>query len=85
MKVLSTFGAKQLSIVEINNEQFVKSYETLVAKINYDKRELQVINWSAKCVSNGFNNNAGQTITMSATTSKHINLIAKEYRLTIIK
>ncbi len=38
---------QNLCLVEVNGESYIKSYSTLVAKINYDKKELNQLGyWS---------------------------------------
>lgn len=38
---------QNLSLVEVNGESYIKSYSTLVAKINYNKKELNQLGyWS---------------------------------------
>jgi hypothetical protein len=36
---------ENLSIVSVNGETFIKSYQTLVAKVDYTKRQMQQLGW----------------------------------------
>jgi Zn/Cd-binding protein ZinT len=85
MNTIKKFGSKQVSIVQIENKYYIKSYETLVSEINYENHTITLIDWNAKCKSNGFNNKAGQTITHSATTTRQINFVARQLNFNIIK
>lgn len=44
---MSTFKKykQNLSLVVVNEESYVKSYNTLVAKVDYEKRELKQLGW----------------------------------------
>jgi hypothetical protein len=56
-----------LSILQTIEGDFVKSYDTLVAKIDYENNKLyQLGNWSMS-------------------TQKHINYVAKQFNLELIK
>lgn len=78
MEKVRSFGSKQVSIVKDYDLQlWVKSYDTIVAHINDETKTIDVLQWDAICKANGFNNKGGETITKSATTTRHINLVAK--------
>lgn len=64
---------ENLSVVTIDNVDYVKSYNTLVAKIDWSNSNLILIPW----------NIAGRS--SSPTTSRHINFVAREYKLSITK
>jgi hypothetical protein len=36
---------ENLSIVSVNGETFIKSYQTLVAKVDYTNRQMQQLGW----------------------------------------
>ena len=61
---------QNLSIVEKDGKDYIKSYNTLVAEIDFNKQTFTRMKWNVK----------GRTY--SQTTNKHINYAASELNLT---
>jgi len=60
---------QNLSIVKVDGKDYIKSYDTLVAEINFDQQTFKRINWKVG------------SLTTSPTTSRHINYAARELNL----
>jgi len=69
MEILIRFKTigHNVCIVEIDKDSFVKSYDTLVAEINYITESIKPLGYWSK------------------TTTKHINMVAKELGFKVIQ